>query len=151
MHVFSLIVPPLMVLQVGLASQDSKPDQPRTPKSGDTIVVTGCLRGSMLESTGMTLAKDDNPLPSGHTFQLKGKKDLLKELRAKHDGFVVEITGVLKSRLMDTTQRGTQVGNARIIVGAESTMGGGATPGTTQAVPVLEAKSFEASTTSCQR
>ena len=136
----------------GLASkQDPREGRPRTPKNGDTIVVKGCLRGSMLESTDISLADGSDPVPAGHTFQLKGKKDLLKPLREKHDGYLVEITGVLKSRLMDRSERGTQVGNTRIVVGAESTMRGGAMPGTSQALPVLEAKSFEGFSTSCRR
>jgi hypothetical protein len=133
----------------GLASQD--PPKPRIPKSGDTIVVTGCLRGSMLEATAMSLPDEEESLPAAHTFQLKGKKELLKDLRAKHDGHLVEVTGVLKSRLTETGERGAQLGNTRIVVGADSSIRGGGMPGTGQAFPVLEAKSFEGSGTSCRR
>jgi hypothetical protein len=139
----------IMLSSAGLASQDSR--KAKTAKSGDTIVVTGCLRGSMLESSAVSLPDEDSPQPAAHTFQLKGKKDLLKDLRAKHDGQVVEVTGVLKSRLTETGERGAQLGNTRIVVGADSSMRGGAMQGTGQAFPVLEAKSFEASGTSCRR
>jgi hypothetical protein len=134
------------------AAQDGQEDKPRTPKNGDTIVAKGCLRGSMLESSEIGFADRDDRTFAAHTFQLKGKKDLLKQLREAHDGYVVEVSGVLKSNLLDTSSRGTQVGNTRIVVGAESTMrNSGATPGSTQALPVLEAKSFEGSSTSCRR
>jgi len=65
----------------------------------------------------------------------------------------VEVTGVLKSQL-DPTPLGTTVGNTRIVVGAESSMRGGTPggpPGGSQALPVLEAKSFEGSSTTCKR
>ena len=149
MRVVAVTLFALFLCDGALAGQDS--GKPRTPKSGDTIVVRGCLRGSMLESSSLTLADEDDPLPSSHTFQLKGKKDLLKQMREKHDGYVVDVTGVLKSRLMDGSERGTQVGNARIVIGAESSIRGGQPPGATQAVPVLEAKSYEASQTTCRR
>jgi hypothetical protein len=148
MRVVPLTLFGLVVCSGALAGQDS--GKPRAPKSGDTIVVTGCLRGSMLESTSLTLAGEDDPRPASHTFQLKGKKELLKELREKHDGYVVAVTGVLKSRLADGTERGTQVGNTRIVIGAESSIRAGQQPGTTP-MPVLEAKSYDASQTTCPR
>jgi hypothetical protein len=104
----------------------------------------------MLESIGMAMADESDPLPSGHTFQLKGKKDLLKQLRAQHDGQLVEVTGVLKSKLMDEVQQGARIGKTRIVVGAESTTRGGAAP-SYEPLPVLEAKSFEGLATTCRR
>jgi len=132
----------------------ASPQKTKTPKSGDTVVVKGCLTGGMLAATEMGLTgEDDDREPAGHTFQLKGKKDLLKDLKEKFDGHVVEVTGVLKSQL-DPTPLGTTVGNTRIVVGAESSMRGGTPggpPGGSQALPVLEAKSFEGSSTTCKR
>ena len=148
-----LLLPIVTVLAAG--SQD--PAKTRTPKSGDTIVVKGCLRGGTLSATEMGLVTkedEDDRQPAGHAFQLKGNKDLLKGLREKFDGHVVEVTGILKSQLIDTSARGTQVGNTRIVVGAESSMRGGKAGGVhggSEALPVLEAKSFEGSSTTCQR
>ena len=144
-----LLVP---LLTVPAVAQDQRG---KTPKSGDSIVVTGCLRGGMVESTEMGFASEeaDNRLPAAHTFQLKGKKDLLKDLREKFDGHVVTITGVLKSRLTESSGLGTQVGNTRIVVGGETStrsVGGGMSGGA-EALPVLEAKSFEGSPTTCRR
>jgi hypothetical protein len=156
MHASRLLIPIVTMcsLAVAAAPQGSSQAKGKTPKSGDTIVVEGCLVNGMLSATEMGLASEaeDDRQPSGHTFQLKGKKDLLKDLRGKFDGHVVVVTGVLKSQL-DPTPLGTTVGNTRIAVGAESTMRppAGSTPGGTQALPVLEAKSFEGTPTTCRR
>ena len=137
-----------------VAPQDPKAKS-KTPKSGDTIAVKGCLRGGMLEAAEMGLAAEDedNRLPAAHIFQLKGKKDLLKGLREEFDGHVVTVTGVLKSRLTESSGLGTTVGNTRIVVGGETStrsVGGGMSGGS-EALPVLEAKSFEGSSTTCRR
>ena len=152
MHAALLLLPIVTMcsLAIAAAPQDSKG---KTPKSGDTIVVEGCLVNGMLSATEMGLASEDEDKRqfSAHTFQLKGKKDLLKDLRERFDGHVVVVTGVLKSQL-DPTPLGTTVGNTRIVVGAESSMrGGGSVPGGTEPLPVLEAKSFEGSPTTCKR
>lgn len=146
-----LLLAPLLFGGLQAAQEKPRRDTSATPRRGDTIVAKGCLRGSMLETIEVGLSEGDGMAPAAHTFQLKGRKDLLKRLREEHDGYQVEITGVLKSSLTDTSDRGTRVGNARIVVGAESSMRGGAEQGPTQALPVLEAKSFEGSSTSCRR
>jgi hypothetical protein len=149
MHAALLLLPLLTLLAVPQVQKG------KTPKSGDSIVVTGCLRSAMLEATEMGFASEEEHqrLPAAHTFQLKGKKDLLKDLREKFDGHVVTVTGVLKSRLTESSGLGTQVGNTRIVVGGETStrsVGGGMSGGA-EALPVLEAKSFEGSPTTCRR
>ena len=141
----------LLCFCVVSARQNDRDEKSKQPRNGDSIVAKGCLRGSMLESTEIGMADGAERMPAGHTFQLKGKKDLLKQLRDKHDGHIVEISGVLKSNLMNGPERGTQVGRTRIVVGAESTTRDRAMPGADQPLPVLEAKSFEGSSTSCRR
>lgn len=145
-----LLMPLFMLGSVALIAYQDTNQKHRPPKSGDTIVVKGCLRGAMLEATEVGVPDKGDPLPSGHTFQLKGKKDLLKKLRDGHDGHLVEITGVLKSELMDGSERGARIGRTRIVVGVESSMRGGA-PVPAEPLPVLEAKSFEGFPTSCRR
>jgi hypothetical protein len=132
-----------------LLAQDSDDARTRPLRNGEQILVKGCLRGSMLDSmeSGRT---EESLLPSAHTFQLKGKKDLLKELRERHDGVVVTVTGTLKSNL-DAMERGRQVGRTRIVVGADSSTRGGLPGMTDSPMPVLEVKSFEASELSCRR
>ena len=130
------------------AFQDS--DARRPPRNGDDIVVKGCLNGPMLEAS--EAADADSLLPVGLTFQLKGKKNILKDLVAKHDGQLVEISGVLKSNLDTGATRGRTVGKTRIVVGVQSTNRDQAMmPGMQELQPVLEVKSFESAALNCRR
>lgn len=132
-----------------VAVQDSDEARMSPLRNGEQILVKGCLRGSMLESMESGRS-EESLMPSAHTFQLKGRKELLKDLRDRHDGFVVTVTGTLKSNL-DSMERGRQVGRARIVVGADSATRGGL-PGMADApMPVLEVKTFAASELSCRR
>src|SRR5690349_6746888 len=87
------------VLSSGLAAQDKSRDPMGIPKKGDPVVLKGCLRGAALEATDVGAEDSSAPLLSGLTFRLTGKKDLLKEMKQKHDGHLVEVRGTLKSDL----------------------------------------------------
>ena len=141
------------VLLAGVvASARQDPEVKRPPKNGDEVVVKGCLNGPMLEAAEAGSADADSLLPMGLTFQLKGKKDVLKDLIAKHDGQLVEITGVLKSNLETGVTRGRKIGKTRIVVGVQSTTPDRAMmPGTQELQPVLEVKSFEGGALNCRR
>ena len=137
---------------VSAGNQDS--DRKRTSrgmKKGDTITVKGCLQGSLLQSTEV-IGEDGVSLPlAAYSFQLKGKKELLKDLRTKHDGVVVSLTGELKSNLTDETSFGTSIGGTKVVVGGDPRTREQAMQGTSQALPVLDVKSFEGSTVTCKR
>jgi hypothetical protein len=140
----------LLVAAAGvLEAQDRKP-----PKKGDTLVIRGCLRGSAVESAEtMTLGaegetRSEESIPS-LTYRLQGKKDLLKEMKDKHDRKVVLVTGVLRSELSGSGI-GRTVGRTRITIGVDARSGSGP-HGNDQAVPVLEAQSFEGTSISCAR
>jgi hypothetical protein len=128
-------------------------DKPKPPKKGDVLMIRGCLRGSAVESAE-TMRVDaegqhhlDETVPI-LTYRLEGKKDLLNDLKAKHDKRVVEVTGVLRSELSGNGLS-RDVGRTRISIGVDPRTG--RTPGADQAVPVLQATSYEGSTTSCAR
>ena len=144
----SALVLALVLSVPGVAAQ--KGDEPRAglPKKGDAVVVKGCLRGPRLEATQISPAEADDAYPSGWTFRLQGKKDLLKDLRAKHDNMLVDVSGVLKSELPETVP-GKQVGRTRITIGVDP-YGGGRTPGSDQVMPVLDVRSFESSGVTCK-
>ena len=129
-------------------------DRPKPPKKGDTLVIKGCLRGSAVESAE-TMRLDAEGIPRNEvdvpalTYRLQGKKELLKELKDKHDRMVVEVRGILRSELSGSGL-GKDVGRTRVSIGLDpratrSPHGGD------EAVPVLEATSFEGSTVSCGR
>jgi hypothetical protein len=135
-------------------SLDAQTDKPKPPRKGDTLVIKGCLRGSAVEAAqaqtvdaeGVARDADDIPVL---TYRLQGKKDLLKDLKARHDRTVVEVTGVLRSELSGSGI-GTSVGRTRITIGVDA-RAGRSPQGTDQAVPVLEATAFQGSGVSCAR
>jgi hypothetical protein len=128
-------------------------DKPKPPKKGDVLVIRGCLRGSAVESAeAMRVDAEgerhlDQAVPI-LTYRLEGKKDLLKDLKNKHEKRVVEVTGILRSELSGNGLS-KDVGRTRISIGVDPRTS--RTPGTDQAIPVLEATSYEGSTTSCAR
>lgn len=150
MRTIRLCLSLIMLVAVGvLAAQDRK-----LPKKGDTVVIRGCLRGSSVESAETRTVdaegetKTEDLVPS-LTYRLQGKKDLLKELKDKHDRKVVEVKGILRSELAGSGL-GTTVGNTRIAIGVDARTGSGG-PRNDQAIPVLEAQSFEGTTITCAR
>lgn len=139
--------PAVLVAVLALAGPVPQQEKPadRTPRKGDTIVVTGCLKGSSLESTETALLDSDAKMIAALVYRLTGNKDLLKEMRQKHDGRVVEVTGLLKSTLPPATEgRGKTIGNTRITVGVGSShIGSPAHAEVNRSIPVLEVKSYE--------
>ena len=109
------------------------------PKKGDPVVLKGCLRGAALEATDVGAEDSSTPLLSGVTFRLTGKKELLKEMKEKHDGRIVEVRGMLKSDLQPQSGYGTNVGGMRITIGGPT---GGASGGreaeTRRSLPVVD-------------
>jgi hypothetical protein len=127
--------------------------KPKVPKKGDDIVVKGCLDGTLLTSTETSLASEETPgLLTPITYQLKGDRTLVKQLRDEHEGRVVEITGTLKSTLpIDNAGRGVKIGKTRIFVGSGSMPGDRLEPGRYEALPVLEVASFRGLAVICGR
>jgi hypothetical protein len=136
---------------VAIAWQTGKP---KPPKKGDTILIKGCLRGSAVEAAElMTIDAEGEPRSEDQvpvlTYRLQGKKDLLKALRDKHDRTVVQVKGVLRSEL-SASGIGRDVGRTRITIGVDP-RSNRSSQGADQAIPVVEATSFEATTVSCGR
>ena len=124
--------------------------QLRELKKGDKITVRGCLSGSALDSTDVKGPENTQPVLEPLTFRLTGDKNLLKDLRQKHNNRVVEVTGELKSDLSPGFQTRT-VGRVRIGIGQPDAAPGRPQAESRRAVPVLELKSFEGGSTSCER
>jgi len=122
----------------------------KLPKKGDTVIVKGCLRGSAVEQADLLVedaegdAHQNDQVPT-LTYRLQGDKSILKELKDKHDRMVVQVKGILRSELTQSGI-GTTVGRTRITIGADPR---NPTRGADQPLPVLDAKSFEATTVSC--
>ena len=124
----------------------------RIPKKGDPVALKGCLRGGALEATDVGAEDSSTPLLSGLTFRLTGKKDLLKEMKQKHDGRLVEVRGTLKSDLQPQAGYGTNVGGMRITIGGPPAgPAGGREAETRKSLPVVDVSGFEGTETSCGR
>jgi hypothetical protein len=135
---------------VAFAAQKEKPVA-SAMKKGDTIAVKGCLTGGALEATDLAHQDSTGELSTGITFRLTGEKTLLKQMRDKHDGKIVEVEGVLKSDLPQQTVQSHKIGKMRVRIGAPSARPGSPDAEARRSVPVLEVKSFDGSTTTCGR
>lgn len=137
------------ILASGAIARAQEPEQrSRTPRSGDEVVVKGCLKGNMLEASDTAFADGTGSTSTPYDFQLKGKKDLLKRLRTEHDGTYVELSGRLRSSL--DVPRGTRIGRTGIFIGP----GGGPhdRPGDHDRImPVLDVRSFAGTGSRCRR
>ena len=80
------------------------------------------------------------------TYRLQGDKKVLKELKDNHDRMVVQVKGILQIRAVSAVPMGTTVGRTRITMGSDPR---NPTRGAEDQLPVLDAKSFEATTVSC--
>jgi hypothetical protein len=142
----------LCVLTIGVSSMafaQTEKGSSKEIKKGDTISVKGCLSGTALAATDLASADSTGALASGVTFRLTGDKSLLKQMREKADGKIVDVEGVLKS---DLTQDGVQtrkVGKMRITIGSPAAVPGRPAAETQRSLPVLEVKSFDGSATTC--
>ena len=135
-----------------LAAQDRSKDPTALPRKGDAVVLKGCLRGAALEATDVGAEDSSTPLLSGLTFRLTGKKDLLKAMKQKHDGRLVEVRGTLKSDLQAQAGYGANVGGMRITIGGPTAgPAGGREAETRKALPVVDVSDFEGSGTGCGR
>jgi hypothetical protein len=140
----------LVALPSVAAAQEGK-DPPKGIKKGDKISVRGCLSGAALEATDVSGTDGSIPLAGGLTFRLTGDKSLLKELREKHDGKIVDVAGVLKSELTQNTTATRKVGKMHITIGTPAAAPGRPDTEMQRSLPVLELKSYDGSTTSCGR
>jgi hypothetical protein len=132
-----------------LAWQDAPRDRP--PDVGDEVVVKGCLDGPTLLSTETTTTDDTGRVSRPLTYQLRAKKDLLKQLRDEYDGHVVELTGILKSSLRENSIRSKKIGRTRITIGAGTPSRQASGPDSGEPLPILEVRSYEGTPTSCKR
>jgi hypothetical protein len=135
-----------------LAAQNKPNDPTALPKKGDPVVLKGCLRGAALEATDVGAEDSSTPLLSGLTFRLTGKKDLLKEMKQKYDGRLVEVRGTLKSDLQAQAGYGANVGGMRITIGGPTAgPARGREAETRKSLPVVDVSGFEGSGTGCGR
>ena len=135
----------------GPLQEKGRSDASALPRKGDAVAVKGCLRGGALEFADIQQAEGEGVLASGLTFRLTGGKAVLKELKGRHDGRVVQVRGVLKSDLQPHGGLGATVGRMRITIGAPSPGAGGPEDEARRSLPVVQVTGYEGSETTCGR
>ena len=139
-------------ITVGFNGSAQKPESGGIPPSGkgDTIVVRGCVSGSLLKDLR---AQKTEPITGSETavvYRLAGDKKLLQAIQKEHQDQVLDVTGMLASNPNSTsTVRSKDMGKARVFVGAghQETSG----PAKTSSYPVLRVTSFEVVGPGCQQ
>jgi hypothetical protein len=127
------------------AAQLPETEKTTPPVKGDTVVVRGCLAGTLLYADETRRSHDSGWQMSQVTFRLTGPRAVMRSLRDKHEGEMVDISGVLKSELPDThsVTRGREIGKSRIVIGMGQPPRGN-TPGEmVPYYPVVDVTSFE--------
>jgi hypothetical protein len=121
-----------------------KPEEGGVPpsKKGDTLVIRGCVSGSLLKDLR---GQKTDPVSGGETsavYRLSGGKKLLQIIQKEHQNQVLDVTGVLASKPnASSTTRSKQMGKARVYVGAGSQES--AMPTQPASYPTLRVTSFE--------
>jgi hypothetical protein len=145
-----------VVACVGVSAGGQEPKDPpakqKTPEKGDAVVVKGCLDGPTLQSIETVTTDDTGKVSGPLTYRLTGDKKLLKQLRAEHDGKVVEVSGILKSNLPhDSSIHAKTMGKTKITLGVGTPSGQKGMPGLESSLPVLQVKSYDGSGAPCFR
>jgi hypothetical protein len=95
-----------LALVVGLAAMAAAQEKP-VPKDSIRISIPGCSKGIMFTVTESPEHESRSSVPPGRRFRLSGKKELLKEIRAREGG-LIEVTGLIRKGQVD--QAGVNLG-----------------------------------------
>lgn len=111
-----------IAFSVSLSAAQQPEDAALPPsKKGDTLVVRGCVSGSLLKDLR---GQKTDPVSGGETavvYRLAGEKKLLQIIQKEHQNHVLDVTGVLASNPnVSSTTRSKKMGKARVYVGAGS-------------------------------
>ncbi len=110
-------------------------------KKGDTIVVHGCVSGSLLKDVRH---QKTDAVTGGETsvvYRLIGEKKLLRIIQKEHQDQVLEVIGLVESNPDNTSTHTKEMGRVRLFVGAgeqETSQ-----PGKPPSYPTLRITSFE--------
>jgi hypothetical protein len=138
----------LMFVLTASAAAPQKTDQegkPKIPKDSIELTVTGCLKGRVLKaSETRTRDVESSPYVGGKSFRLASKKAVTEDIK-KHDGHLVEVTGIVKRS--DLEPRGVRVGRIQV-AGSHSTSPNGL-PDPAENVLVMDALAVRFRATAC--
>lgn len=144
--VFMLIALLLFALTLTGLAQEKSGGEIKPPKSGDKVVVKGCLANATVDSNDVTGVDRESRYFEFVTFRVTGDKKVLREMREDHVGHIDVLHGELRSDLPRAGQTGTIVGNSRVTFG----VGRGMAPEPAPPLPVLKISSFDHTGITCK-
>ena len=115
---------PALFLSIGitLAAQEERP----VPKDSVRVSIPGCSKGSAFVVTESPEGERTSvEIKTGRRFRLTGKKELLNEIKAR-EGFMIEVTGIIRKNDIQST--GITLGGGRVRIGGGSPVSNGGSP-----------------------
>jgi hypothetical protein len=116
-------------------------------KKGDTIVVQGCVSGSLLKDLRHQKTEAVTGAETAVVYRLIGEKKLLRIIQKEHQDQVLEVVGVVESNPNNTSTHTKEMGRLRVLVGAgeqETSQ-----PGKPPSYPNFRVTSFEVLRPNC--
>ena len=142
----------ILVIAAGISVYAAqKPEDGAMPpsKKGETLVIRGCVSGSLLKDLRAQKTEPVTGAESAVVYRLTGEKKLLQIIQKEHQDQVLDVTGVLASNTsVSSTTRSKQMGKARVYVGAghQET----SDPAKPPTYPSLQVTAFEVVRPTCQ-
>jgi hypothetical protein len=142
----------VLALSMTASAQDQAAANRKPPERGSRVVAEGCLAGATLDAASIRSEDGKAALEGPLNYQLKGDKRVLKQMREQARGFLVRVTGVLKSKLSDPASPGRKVGGTTISIGVAPSPydRNGPMAGRQEPQPVLDVDGFDALPTRCR-
>ncbi len=141
------------IIAVGFAvtlAAAQKPEDGALPsaKKEDTIVIHGCVSGSLLKDLRHQKSDKVTGAETSVVYRLIGEKKLLRIIQKEHQDQVLEVVGVVQSDPNNTSTTHTkEMGKVRLFVGSgeqETSQ-----PGKPPSYPTLRVTSFEVLERNC--
>ena len=136
----------VLVALVLAAQQETPQEKPKVPKDSIELTVIGCLKGRVLKTVEQRQADvESSPYVGERTFRLQSKKPVTEELK-KHQGHLVEVTGIVKRSALD--DKGMKAGPATFS-GGPPVAGTRSIPSPAENVDVMDVSSLRMRSSSC--
>lgn len=102
-------------------SAAQKPEDGALPRSktGDTVVIQGCVSGSLLKDLRHQKTDALSGAETSVVYRLIGEKKLLRIIQKEHQDQVLEVTGLVESNATtNSTTHVKDMGKLKVFVGA---------------------------------
>jgi hypothetical protein len=142
---FVLLLVALMAPPSAQSTEKTPQEKPKVPKDSIELTVIGCLKGRVLSTIEQRQADvESSPHVGERTFRVAAKKDVMEEFK-KHNGQLVEVTGVVKRSALD--DKGVKLGH--VTVAPASPVGGRGIPDPAANVDTMDVWAVRMRSSSC--